>query len=375
MQWLAYVRVMLVLWVLCIWVPATLVNSAATKWAWLYGSNFTCQELSLMLLRKEGILKTLGQLVEQIRSQPAITPPEKLKMEVLQLYARELKATEKSLVAVLQDLNQTLSSDYGSLEKLKRSCRMRMDDMRNAAVLVEEDYNTLLELERVMSSLHPNINLTHNYILNEIMTEISHAADNLESELQKNVFSDSKKMEGAAFETVVKLRDGAFSERSSRNRLQESKEEHWASELPGQGIAMLIDSSNNQYILSRPRDITVPIEDHHLVRDIVKLLVLCFIFGVFCSFFRVPPLFGYIFAGVVIGPVGYNAIASVVQVETIGEFGVIFIVFSVGLDFSPEKLRRVRHTDKSTSNFLGHWEGFVRPVGRIQQLMSHAESC
>lgn len=33
---------------------------------------------------------------------------------------------------------------------------------------------------------------------------------------------------------------------------------------------------------------------------------------------------------------------SIVQVETLGEFGVFFTLFLVGLEFSPEKLRKVR---------------------------------
>ena len=38
---------------------------------------------------------------------------------------------------------------------------------------------------------------------------------------------------------------------------------------------------------------------------------------------------------------------SVVQVETLGEFGAVFIVFMAGLEFSPEKLKKVN--DKFTS--------------------------
>lgn len=33
---------------------------------------------------------------------------------------------------------------------------------------------------------------------------------------------------------------------------------------------------------------------------------------------------------------------SVVQVETLGEVGVFFTLFLVGLEFSPERLRKVR---------------------------------
>ena len=227
---------------------------------------------------------------------------------------------------------------------------MRMSDVREAAVLVEEDYNAILYLEKEMNSLHPNVNSTlqiHNHVINEILAEISHAADNLEHALQKeDIFSDSKRMEGAAFETVVKLSEGSFPEdhrlMNIQKRLQEEKEEEErGNEASGRGISMLIDSANNQYILSRPRDITIPIEDHRLIHDIVNLLLLSFILSGVCLLLKIPSLFGYIFAGILLGPVGYNVISSVVQVETIGEFGVIFIVFMIGLEFSAEKLRKV----------------------------------
>lgn len=104
---------------------------------------------------------------------------------------------------------------------------------------------------------------------------------------------------------------------------------------------MVIDSSSNQYILSRPRDVTFPVEDHHLIHDIIHLLVLSFLMGALCSLFKVPSLFGYIFAGMILGPTGLNLVGSVVQVETLGEVGVIFIVFMVGLDFSLQKLQKV----------------------------------
>ena len=254
-----------------------------------------------------------------------LTEEEKLKTEILKIYQSELKATENSLMVILRDLNQTLSSDYRSLAQVKRSCRLRLDDMRNAAVKVEEDYNTVLELEREMHALHPESNLTHNRIIAEIMAEVSHAADSLESDLgASDVFQDSRNQEGAALETVVKLQEGGLAARhnlayvyqktlvkSGGRRGREKGEE----EGGGGAMAVLVDSASNQYVLSRPRDVTVPIEDHHLMHDIVNILLLSFVLGSVCSLINVPSLLGYILAGLLLGPVGYNVISSVVQVS------------------------------------------------------------
>ncbi len=299
-----------------------------------------------MLQKKKVLLISLGHRVDEIKGQPVITTAEKLKMEMLQIYEQELKAAGSSLLMVLRDLNQTLGSDYRSLAEVKRSCQMRLDDMKNAAVMVEEDFNSILELEKEMRSLHPNINLTHNPLIAEIMSELSHAADTLESELTAgDVFQDSRKQDGAALETVVKLKEEVLAERHNlayvyKKKLTSGTGKERGSE-GGAAMAMLVDSASNQYVLSHPRDVTVPIEDHHLVHDIVNLFLLSFALGSLCALINVPPLLGHILAGLLLGPVGYNMISSVVQVETIGEFGVVFIVFCVALDFSPEKLRKV----------------------------------
>ncbi|EDM08893.1 transmembrane and coiled-coil domains 3 (predicted), isoform CRA_b [Rattus norvegicus] len=104
---------------------------------------------------------------------------------------------------------------------------------------------------------------------------------------------------------------------------------------------MLIDSQNNQYILTKPRDSTIPRADHHFIKDIVTIGMLSLPCGWLCTTIGLPTMFGYIICGVLLGPSGLNSIKSIVQVETLGEFGVFFTLFLVGLEFSPEKLRKV----------------------------------
>ena len=265
-----------------------------------------------------------------------------LTKKVLGIYQRELNAVEKSLEMVLRDLYQTLSSDYHSLENIKRACKMRQTDMGAMAILVEQDYNVILELEKEALVSHPNTSLqTHFSILNQFLSEISHAADALEKKLVENVFNDYKNLKGADFETVVKLREGSLHQ---HKRIQALHGDVNGDETQGNkvgGVSMLIDSANNQYILCRPRDMTVPTQDHHFIHDFINILLLSVIFGGVCSLFRIPSFFGYVFTGMVLGPTGLNLIGCLVQVESLGEVGVIFIVFMVGLEFSPQKLQKV----------------------------------
>lgn len=271
-----------------------------------------------MLQRKTSLLLGISRSIDDRTQQPAATAEEKLKVEILKIYRNELKATENSLLMILKDLNQTLGSDYRSLAQVKRSCQLRLDDMRNAAVKVEEDFNTILDLEKEMHALHPNSNLTHGRIIAEIMSEVSHAADSLESKLgAADIFQDSRHQEGAALETVVKLQEGAIVEHlnlafvSGRMAAKEGSENRGGG---GGVMSVLVDSASNQYVLSRPRDATVPIEDHQFIHDVVNLLLVSFALGTLCSLIKVPPLLGYIMAGLLLGPFGYNTITSVVQV-------------------------------------------------------------
>ncbi|KAL6006023.1 hypothetical protein ACLOJK_040068 [Asimina triloba] len=50
---------------------------------------------------------------------------------------------------------------------------------------------------------------------------------------------------------------------------------------------------------------------------------------------------GYLLAGSVIGPGGFNFVSEMVQVETVAQFGVIFLLFALGLEFSTTKVLRV----------------------------------
>ncbi|XP_057538144.1 K(+) efflux antiporter 4-like [Amaranthus tricolor] len=51
---------------------------------------------------------------------------------------------------------------------------------------------------------------------------------------------------------------------------------------------------------------------------------------------------GYLLAGSIIGPGGFSFVTEMVQVETVAQFGVIFLLFALGLEFSAAKLRVVR---------------------------------
>ena len=53
---------------------------------------------------------------------------------------------------------------------------------------------------------------------------------------------------------------------------------------------------------------------------------------------NLPPILGYLLVGVLIGPHAFNLLADVADVQHLAEFGIVFLMFSIGLEFSLPKL-------------------------------------
>ncbi|WP_232302598.1 cation:proton antiporter domain-containing protein [Elstera litoralis] len=82
--------------------------------------------------------------------------------------------------------------------------------------------------------------------------------------------------------------------------------------------------------------------DTPLISTIVGGLVLAFIFGALAHRLRLPPLVGYLFAGVLVGPHTPGFVADQNLAPELAEIGVILLMFGVGLHFSLKDLLSVR---------------------------------
>ncbi len=83
---------------------------------------------------------------------------------------------------------------------------------------------------------------------------------------------------------------------------------------------------------------------HHtpLIAMLVGGIVLAFVFGMIAQRMRLSPLFGYLIAGVVVGPFTPGFIADSAIAKELSEIGVILLMFGVGLHFSFGDLLSVR---------------------------------
>ncbi|MCA6126357.1 cation:proton antiporter, partial [Bradyrhizobium sp. WSM 1704] len=71
-----------------------------------------------------------------------------------------------------------------------------------------------------------------------------------------------------------------------------------------------------------------------LIATIVAGLGLAFVFGTIAQRFRVPPLVGYLLAGVAAGPFTPGFVADQALATELAELGIILLMFGVGLHFS-----------------------------------------
>ena len=77
--------------------------------------------------------------------------------------------------------------------------------------------------------------------------------------------------------------------------------------------------------------------------EITLLYLLAAVLGVVvCRSFKLPPMLGYLVVGVVIGPNALALSENADGVRYLGEFGVVFLMFVIGLEFNLPKLRAMR---------------------------------
>src|SRR5262245_60895429 len=79
------------------------------------------------------------------------------------------------------------------------------------------------------------------------------------------------------------------------------------------------------------------------LQDLAVVMIVAGLVTVVFHRFRQPVVLGYILAGVIIGPhtPPFPLISDEATIKTLAELGIIFLMFSLGLEFSLGKLKRV----------------------------------
>ncbi len=113
-----------------------------------------------------------------------------------------------------------------------------------------------------------------------------------------------------------------------------------------------------------------------LISTLVFGLVLAFAFGLVAQRLKLPPLIGYLVAGIAIGPFTPGFVADQAVANQLAEIGVILLMFGVGLHFSLEDLLSVRAiaipgaaaqalVAAPLGMMVGWWQGWTPVAGLI----------
>ncbi|XP_022131580.1 K(+) efflux antiporter 6 [Momordica charantia] len=152
-------------------------------------------------------------------------------------------------------------------------------------------------------------------------------------------FNNSVAEQQAVLETVARVK-------SKKNDTKEEKSFNvfnLDSDNRAEDTPTLIDRKDNVFIISNFKSKYPVLQlDLRLISDLVIVIVSATCGGIAFACAGQPVITGYLLAGSIIGPGGFNFVSEMVQVETVAQFGVIFLLFALGLEFSTTKLRVVR---------------------------------
>ncbi|XP_042486058.1 K(+) efflux antiporter 4 isoform X4 [Macadamia integrifolia] len=155
-------------------------------------------------------------------------------------------------------------------------------------------------------------------------------------------FNNSVAEQQAVLETVARVKP-----KKNETKEEKSFQLHDVFNLDNENRAedmpTLIDRKDNVFIISNPKSKYPVLQlDLRLISDLVVVIVSATCGGIAFACAGQPVITGYLLAGSLIGPGGLSFVSELVQVETVAQFGVIFLLFALGLEFSVSKLRVVR---------------------------------
>ncbi len=78
-----------------------------------------------------------------------------------------------------------------------------------------------------------------------------------------------------------------------------------------------------------------------LLDELAIIATLGVLVTVVLSRFKLPTVAGLLLAGALLGPYGFKLVSSVHAIETLSEIGVVLLLFSIGLEFSLDRLKDV----------------------------------
>lgn len=82
----------------------------------------------------------------------------------------------------------------------------------------------------------------------------------------------------------------------------------------------------------------------NLIESFLVILLVAFVVAVFCRQLNLPVVLGYLLVGVLVGPHNLGWLPNTEKIKIFANFGVVLLMFTVGLEFSIAKLGTLRRS-------------------------------
>lgn len=233
-------------------------------------------------------------------------------LKTLHLFLRELNDTKYAIFSSFNFLSKLLKEDYKSIRDVKGGIASRITYFQNEIGREQELFNGILkaekELDAIVKKKEKQNETTNSHsskmqkYVEEVLSDVSIAADKLENSLEENTYS---KQVGGAYEVVLRVNE------NEEGDIMDSSENNYSRLLSDQNkyvMTTLIDSGSNHFVLTKPHDPTLPHEDRHLIQNVISIIIVSFLFALVCNMFHMPTMFGFVLAGMILGPTGVNVI-------------------------------------------------------------------
>lgn len=82
--------------------------------------------------------------------------------------------------------------------------------------------------------------------------------------------------------------------------------------------------------------------DFPILRNVLLVLPLILLITIIFRYLRLPVILGYLVVGAIVGPHAFNLVRNVENLQIMASFGVVFLMFTVGLEFSLPRMMALR---------------------------------
>jgi len=84
------------------------------------------------------------------------------------------------------------------------------------------------------------------------------------------------------------------------------------------------------------------VADHSVLSDLLGIFAVSIVVVFLFHHLRLPSIAGFLVAGALIGPYGFNLVSDLQQVNVLAQIGVVLLLFTIGLEFSAAHLKAAR---------------------------------